>query len=151
MVTEDIELIRSIATRDDVWIHFAEDGQNKDKYTPGTNNLFLLYKEKREIVGMCQVDIINIITLMIHPYLFNGKKHLGRDFIKKTLSWLVSNSKAKVEKVVAIIPENAKSVYNCAIKCGFKQEGFLRNQHKKNGQILNQFYMGITHREILKW
>ena len=66
--------------------------------------------------------------------------------MKKFYQWVLEIK--TINKVISIIPENQKKVYNFAKKVGFIDEGVNRHSYKRDGNIYDQWYLGITRNEI---
>ena len=52
------------------------------------------------------------------------------------------------KKVIVFIPIINKNVKMFALRIGFKEEGLNRQSYIKNGDIIDQWLMGMTQKEI---
>ena len=147
--TFDIELIKSIVTRDDVWATVAEDGQVKSEYMPDVNDeCWLLMTDENTAIGLYNIHAHNAVTIEIHAHVLpEHRKQHSKETGRAALEWIYFNS-PEYKKVIAQIPFIYKNVKNFTCGFGFKEEGVNRLSYLKNDVIVDQWLLGITRDEI---
>ncbi len=153
--TFNVNLITSVVTDPDIWETATEDGHEPDSYFPDVNsNCFIAAVEDKEVIGVFELRALNKVLLDVHPYIlpeFRGKKALEAG--RKLLEWVYFNA-PQYAKLTGTVPTIYKNVKIYCNMLGFKEEGFNKSSFLKNGQILDQWYLGITREEIegrIKW
>jgi hypothetical protein len=66
---------------------------------------------------------------------------------KAIFEWCLEN--IEFHKLNATIPQKYKNVYHFTKGFGFKDEGFDRDSHLKDGKLMGRYRLGITKQEIL--
>ena len=147
--TYDVEMIKEMITRDCIWSTIAEDGQVKEDYSPKVDaECWLEMKADDVLVGLYNLHSHNAITVQIHAHVLpeHRKKHSKATGIG-SLRWIYDNAPV-YKKVVAQIPFCYENVKNFTMSMGFKLEGINRLSYQKNGDIIDQWQLGITRDEI---
>ena len=141
-VMTDLELVRQFMTLDEVWSLCTDDGVDIETYYPpsGMDRVWLGVYEGLEIVGMVYVHQQTSTTIQMHPYLLKGHKKKVRDLGKIFFEW--AWSMPNIFKVNVTVPFIYHKLRNCCLKCGFKDEGINEMSYRKNGVLMNQWYMG---------
>lgn len=137
----DEKLIKDYVLNTNIFEQIFDDLHDPYKYNPDINDLWLAVYDKDGLAGVCSFSLVNSITLDIHP--FFAKKTKGRKGIICCLNWLKRQTYRRVEKVVAAIPACHKSVYNCAKRIGFIDEGVCKGSFLKDGDIYDRYYLGL--------
>ena len=147
--TTDMDLVKNMLFVPEVWDRAAEDGVSKESYEPSYDGMtvWLECKKDDEVIGIILVHVDTSAALKIHPYLLKKYRFLGREMMEKLYEWFLSLPE-NINKIITVIPENQRKVYNFAKKVGFKDEGFNRESYMKNGKVYGQWYLGITRNEI---
>ena len=135
------EQIRKFVTQPVIWDKISDDLHSVEKYKPDMDDLWLAVFEGPIIIGMCCFNLINSITVGIHPYF--AKRHKGRKGIITCLEWIKNQEFRRIDKVIAVIPLCYKSVYNCARKIGFFEEGISKKSFLKNSIVYDRYYTGL--------
>ena len=146
-----MNFIKQFITAPEIWERASEDGIDKDEFNPSSDDLHLILKIKDKIAGICMVKRINAITFHFHPYLLKPyRPYYWKEAHKKFFKWMMDNATSPLEKLVTSIPMCFPVVKNCAVNFGFKIEGVNRKSYIKNGEILDQWNLGMTKNEILE-
>jgi len=147
--TVDSELVKSCMLRDDILSTVAEDNINGIKYEPDMQkNCWLSLYDGSDFMGVISYEAKNSVSVEMHMGIFTefrGKK--SYDATKLALIWLISEFPC-YKKVIVFIPVIYKNVKLFAMKIGFKEEGLSRQSYVKNGEIIDQWFMGMTQEEI---
>lgn len=142
-------LVNSIVTTPELWETVAEDGHDPALWEPDFDrDCWLLMSLEGLPVGLYQFKTVNAITLDVHPHIlpeFRGS--IGMEAGRKHLEW-VYNHAPKYKKLVATIPMIYRHVKLYANMLGYRDEGINRASFLKNGQIHDQWNLGITRDEI---
>lgn len=147
----DHELITSIMTRPDIWEDIAEDGQIESDFCPQVDDeCWLLMSDGVDVVGLYNVHARNVITAEIHAHVLPEYRQAHSiNTGRAALDWIIKNT--TYQKIVANIPiifENVKK-FTCGF--GFQVEGINRASYLKNGEIVDQYMLGITRAEIMEY
>lgn len=138
-----------------IWEQLTEsDISPNDFYPEMKPTSFWLIARTDEICGVVLVLAENSITTLIHPYMLEKHKGQGFYMIKAFLEWYLRNAKAEANKVNAKIPSFNKVGRKIALKVGFKDEGIDRQSYLRDGELYDQYLLGITRdeiKEVLKW
>lgn len=147
--TFDRDLIKSVITRSDMWSTVAEDGQNPDEWVPDVDGQCWLYMEDEgQMIGLYNIHAHNSITVEIHAHVLpECRKTHSRETGLSVLNWIYTKH-PEYKKVVARIPFIFENVKNFTCSFGFKVEGVNRQSYLKNGDIVDQWMLGITRDEI---
>ncbi len=149
--THDTKLIRSIMTNDVIWAATAEDGQEKADFMPYTvSDCWVKMMLDSVCVGLFVFERLNKVLLKVHPAIlpeYRGK--IGHRAGIEHLRWIYQNEPA-CQKIVAHIPTPYISVKLYAKMLGYREEGINRASYMKNGQLLDQWMLGITRDEIAR-
>lgn len=146
-ITFDMDLVKSILIRPDIWERAAEDGIDKEAFYPSYDSmsLWLLCKDE-ENIGIILIHTDTSISIKIHPYLMEEHRERGREMMTEFYKWFLENT--DTHKINVIIPEPFRRVVNFSKKIGFKHEGFSEESYKKNGKIYGQYQLGITRNKV---
>lgn len=145
--THDHELIKSVLFNPAIWETIAEDDQEQSQFKIDSNaNCFVEMKEDKTI-GVYVLHPHNSATLEIHAHILpeyrqNHSIESGRTILK----WVLDNT--GYYKVVAQVPEIYPNVKKFCLANGFRLEGVNRKSYWKNGELVDQWLLGITKEEI---
>ena len=104
-------------------------------------------------IGNVSIDHISArdrnarLTIFIGEEDFRGKGY-GRDAVMATLEYGFQS--LGLNKVYLIVHEENDRAIRLYERCGFKREGFLREQECIGGEYVNKYFMGILRREFQK-
>ena len=144
---ENAEFIKSFVTESEVFDEISEDNFSREQWNPDMNSGWFVHTEDDEICGLWMAELRNGITIEIHPMIlkkFRGKK--AYKGAKEFFTWITKNTKyEKINAEIATCFPNAKMF---AVQCGMKAEETIRQSFKKNGEIYDQWILGITRKEL---
>ena len=145
----DKAVVNAIMKQPDIWATIAEDGQNQENFDCDVvGEHWLLMTTKDYVVGLYNIHAINVIQCQIHAHVFpeHRKKHSYETGVL-ALKWLYDNEPS-YQKLIAIIPVIYENVKKFTCQFGFQVEGINRMSYLKNGEIVDQYLLGITREEI---
>jgi len=147
--TFNMDQVKEILMIPEVWERAAEDGADKETYYPGFDAMcgWLICKEDEDIVGLIYIHNDNTTSVKIHPYILPNHRGSGRQMMFSFYRWVV-NKCPNVLKVLVAVPTCYKRVYKFAKKVGFIEEGINRKSYIKNGELYDQWNLGLTKDEI---
>lgn len=103
---------------------------------------FIIVSEDGEDIGLFFFYPMNTITFELHTAFLPGQR--GRKVIEASrLAREYMWSQTPCRKVVTSVPVDNRRAYVMAKLCGMKQEGINRGSWLKNGQVIDQYTMGI--------
>lgn len=147
--TFDMDQVKEILMIPEVWERAAEDGADKETYYPGFDNMcgWLICKEKEDIVGLIYVHNDDTKSVKIHPYILPSYRGKGKDMMFSFYRWFIENG-AHTAKLLISIPSCYKRLYKFSKRIGFIDEGINRKSYFKNGEMHDQWNLGLTVSEI---
>lgn len=151
-IAQDMSVIDSILKDAYIWDKISEDDADKNAFYPSnTQKAFWLTAKMDDMCGLIFVLVESATCITIHPYML--KKHRGKGYymMKSFLTWYLKNTKEVANKINVKIPTYNELGKRMALKLGFKDEGLNRQSHCHNGKIYDQWMLGITRQEVLKW
>ena len=146
---KDVAVVKAIMTQPDIWATISEDGQDPDSYQCDViGEHWLLMTTEDYVVGIYNIHAINSIQCQIHAHVFpeHRKEHSYETGVL-ALKWLYDNEPS-YQKLIAIIPVIYENVKKFTCQFGFHVEGLNRLSFQKNGEIVDQYLLGITRQEI---
>jgi RimJ/RimL family protein N-acetyltransferase len=148
--TFDKDVIASIMTTPDIWDTIAEDGSNIDDFSADCDGeCWVLMTVDNDVIGAYNLHPHNSVTLEIHAHVLPEYRNAySGDTGTAILQWFLDNSPNKYEKIIAQIPVIYDNVKRFTCSFGFQEEGVNRLSYKKNGNIIDQWLLGITRTEI---
>lgn len=150
--TEDVELITSVITSDEIWPLAAGDGIDRHEFIPKMDkfSVWLVVRDV-DVCGIILVEVENAATIRIHPYAIGAKwYYMMREFFR----WYLDNSSDLQQKINAKVPVYAENASKIAFMLGFEKEGVDRLSFPKHGELHDQHILGITKDEVkgvMKW
>ena len=148
--TYDAEIIEGLMRMPDIWATVAEDGQNPDDFKADCEGeCWLLMMDGENFVGAYNLHSHNSVTVEIHAHVLpTHRKQYSYATGIAALQWVTDNT--NYQKVVAVIPTIYENVKRFTCSFGFQEEGINRKSYLKNGEIVDQWLLGITRDEILE-
>jgi hypothetical protein len=145
----DMTLVKELITRPDVWGR-AGYGLDSETFTPFNDgvSVWMKYEENGEIKGLILTHSDTSVSVKIHPYIISGEKGIGRNMINDFHKWVIDHT--GVKKINVTIQGDNRDTYNMAKKTGFIDEGVNRASYMKDGELLDQWNLGITRNEIIE-
>lgn len=147
--TYDTEIIEGLMRMPDLWATIAEDGQNPDDYKADCEGeCWLLMMNDTDFIGAYNLHAHNSVTVQIHAHVISAhRKQYSYETGMAALQWIIDNT--EYQKVVAIIPTIYENVKRFTCSFGFQEEGINRQSYLKNGELVDQYLLGITRDEIM--
>ena len=145
----DAALVKRIMTSPEIWETIAEDGQDPDKYDCDVDSeCWLLMVDGDDVIGLYNIHAHNAITCEIHAQVMPEYRAThSYETGKAALQWIFDNAQ-EYQKVIAQIPVIFENVKKFTCQFGFQVEGINRMSYLKNGEIVDQYLLGITRDEI---
>lgn len=148
--TYDMELVRRITVDPAVYPYVSDDGSPEpEDFEPVESDViyYLLVLDNDEnVLGLFLVHPHNTILYEIHTCLLatcRGSK--ADEAAQKVLAWIFEN--IPCHKLMTHVPEHNRSALHFAERAGLKREGINAQSFLKNGEICDQFLLGITRTE----
>ena len=120
-----------------------------DDYTPETiiihESLTYLLSEDKD--GVIVLVPRNGIEIEVHTAIMKSARHKALHYAAKTLDWIFENTQCL--KVTTSVPFFNTRAYKFTLKLGFRDEGVNRMSFMKDGQVHDQWLLGITKEEWL--
>jgi len=140
----DEEYIKSVIS--EMWNDVCEDGHDLEDFDPKVNENCWV---RLDDIGLYNLHPSNSSTLEIHAFIRpKHRKEKSEESGREILKWILDNAPEQYHKVIAQVPSLYPNVKDFCIKNGFKIEGINRMSHMKNGNLFNQWMLGITREEI---
>lgn len=140
----ETDIIKSIMF--ELWDTVAEDGQEKADYKPNMDDAWVAIHDDDKIVGLYNFHPLNSVTLQIHAQV---RKEYRKEYSFATgqaaLKWFLETS---YQKLVAEVPVIYPNVRDFCLSQGFSLEGINRKSCRKEGKLIDQWYLGITREEL---
>lgn len=140
----DCDVVRAILTHPDIYDRIAEDGTPpREDYIPSMIGMaYVVGIVGAEPMGIMVYHPINGVTWECHVQVLpDYRKEFADEFSKKALGWAWDMG---VQKIVAQIPFLYPNVRDFGLRHGFEVEGINRKSYMKNGQLHDQWYMGLV-------
>ena len=116
------------------------------EYEPDMNQVWLLFEDNDDIIGIFNFTHITSICFEMHPMIY--KKHrlkYARKCMALAFMFFLETDK---NKIIVQIPSDRPELVNFAKHHGFIEEGINRDSVMKEGKIMNIIQLGITKSEI---
>lgn len=145
-------LVQVLTQNDELWDAISEDGSvGKAEYAErldmqGMYVLALLSGESDTtlhgfVIGRRITDTVIETHVAIDPAYWGHSDNVMLG--KLACAWLLKQG--TTAKLVASIPLPDKEVLRYAQRVGFQREGTNKKSFRRNGEILDQYYVGMTH------
>ena len=155
---ESIEQFDWILKDPEIFPRIAEDGIEPEEFnipSPVDNCYLLAYDddlltvndEKPSILGVWCLYPVNKSTLNIHANMIKHHRMHAKKVFRLILDWFLDDCPKQYVKLNAEIPEIYQDVYHFTKSVGFTDEGINRLSIKKNGDLVNQYRLGLTREE----
>jgi RimJ/RimL family protein N-acetyltransferase len=134
-----------------IWETVAEDNQIPETFIPEmVADCWLQIVSDGTLLGLYNVHPHSSVTLEVHAQILpEYRQEFGKESSRLVLEWIVNSEEAKgYEKVIAQIPTLYPRVKQFTLNAGFQEEGINRLSYRKNGQLYDQWLLGITRPEI---
>jgi RimJ/RimL family protein N-acetyltransferase len=140
------ELLRSVILQPRLWKAISEDGSiGPDQYYPDMESIYAIALTHEDalhgfVLGREYTDSVSEIHIAIAPDYW-GHEH-NVELGKMGTTALFEQTGA--QKLVASIPVDDKEVLRFAQRVGFQREGVNKQSFRRDGQLLDQYYVGLT-------
>jgi len=148
--TKDSQLIKTVLSDPELWERISEDGQKPEHmkisvFDPHYWFRVMIDNEVAALVLFTQKGLhtINIHINVLKKYRKKYAKPIGKEIIR----FFAEDAPKAWQKMNAEIPVIFHDVYQFSLNCGLTQEGINRSSTLKNGEMMNQYYLGITRKE----
>ncbi len=145
----DISLIRSVMMHEDILPTIIDDTWNGTAFMPDVDNeIYLGCVVDGALIGIYRLHWIGGVCLQGHAHILKEyRKEYSVKSCRDVMRWLIANV-ARCKKVVCFVPSVYDNVKQFLAVCGFKLEGTLRKSFVLNGQVHDQWIMGLTKDEM---
>lgn len=145
--THDMRLVSEIMHHPAIWPHIHDDGVKE--YQPvDLDELYWLKVVDDETIGAFLVHPNNSVCYEVHtcilPDAWGNKAKKASQLL---LKWVFENTVCM--KLVTHVPAYNKLAKRFAKNAGMKEEGINRQSFLRNGELLDQYLLGITKQEWL--
>ena len=146
--TEDVSLIESVLFDSEMFSRISEDGQLIDDINIeiSSNHLWVALYHNEILLGIGWIHPLSIATGMIHIHV--SKQHRSHSYQCGMMMLDAMLSLTQHNKFNAEIPIIYRDVIKFTQKMGFQIEGTNRQSVYKNGQLVDQIYLGCTRSEM---
>lgn len=141
-------LVESVLTEPALWEAVSEDDTGApEDYRIDLDGMYaiaLQRGEENELIGFMlgrhYTDTVVETHIAISPKYWGNDENV--ELGKKACMLLLEASGA--DKLVAAIPFPDKQVLRFAQRLGFQREGVNKKSFRRNGELLDQYYVGLT-------
>ncbi len=140
----DCDVVRSILTHPAIYDRISEDGSPaREDYIPDmVSAAYIVGIVGAEPIGVMIYHPINGVTWECHVQVLpEYRKDYADQFLQESVRWAWDMGALKI---VAQVPFLYSNVKDFGVRHGFVVEGVNRLSHMKNGQLYDQWYLGIT-------
>ena len=148
----DMDYVEEVLCDGEMWKRIAEDDQDIEDFTTEAINdnwRFLELLTPDGSIGMFILHPVNVTTCKIHAHVL--KKFREKYAVEAgwaMMWWMNNHLPVRVRKIIAEIPTVHQDVYHYTKKFGFIDEGVNRKSILIDGEVVDQYYLGITREEI---
>lgn len=144
----DAELIAKVMNMPEIVETVAEDGWEGPYIPDVEGEAWLAMIHDQTLIALYRLHAMNSIAVQIHAHVLPvyRKTPLSKQTGRQALDWIMDNTEA--HKVVAMIPSVYPNVRDFTQSFGFELEGTLKESYRKNGEIHDQWLLGITRDQI---
>ena len=108
-----------------------------------------MFKRYGSVIGNAYLTDINYIHRTANSHVLIGEKDFwGKGYAKEALLMLVNFAfkERGINRISALVLEDNRASIRMLEKCGYIQEGILRQSVFKNGKFKNQIIMSILNK-----
>jgi len=143
-----MEAVRNFLTEPAIWESISGDlADSIEEFAPKSSNyLYIMGYDKLEPIGLFIIHKTDLNLFQCHVQVMpEHREEYAVEFGTGAVDWVWENT--EVDKLIALIPEIYPNVKAFAKVQGFKQEGYITNSYKKNGEIHSQWLVTIDRGE----
>jgi RimJ/RimL family protein N-acetyltransferase len=150
MLSEDREFIRQTMTHPKIWPYISDDYARKSAdFMPAMHGSFryLTPEHQGKRVGVFFYHPHSTVLWEVHTCVlpeFWGEP--ATTAARAGLAWMIENTPCR--KVITHVPRTNQKARMFALRVGLKDEGVNRASFLKDGDLVDQYLMGITEQEI---
>lgn len=145
----DIDLIRGVLLHPEILPTIIDDTWDGTACHPDTiNEIYLGVEVEGLLIGVYRLHWIGGVCLQGHAHILPSyRKEYSQKSCHAALKWLVKYVRRchKVDCWVPFVYPNVKSFLTA---CGFSEQGLSRKSFMLDGQLHDQWIMGITREEM---
>lgn len=145
---ETVEEVDLILRDPELFARISEDGIEGYVTPFDGHQRYIMIMNGDEAIGVWNLYPINSVTLNIHCNILETHREHGRIAGGLLFDWFVNECPDQYQKLNAEIPMTYPEVYHFTKNFGFQDEGINRLSISKNGQLVDQWRLGITRREV---
>ena len=142
--SEDSAEVERIIKDPEIFARIAEDGHDIDSYNIDMGNCYMLVCLDDIVIGVWCLYPANRSTLNIHCNILKEFREHGKEAGRLILKWFVDECPEQYQKLNAEIPMIYPEVYHYTKNQGLIDEGINRLSIMKNGELIDQWRLGIT-------
>lgn len=149
--TQDLELVHRLCSHPEVYPHIIDDGcpQNSADWHIhyDSRRIYLVpyhIRDDRPPTPMGVIAFFPMNFVLYEGHIFLLPEYRGQvsvEIVHKTNQWLFDNTTA--QKIIGFVPVTRIAVKKLMEKCAFKEEGFCPKSVLLNGQLVDQYILGI--------
>jgi len=146
--THDMQFVKEVMTHPRIWKWISDDGCSVETFDPvDSDKLYWLTPVGESRMGVFFVHPHNTVTYEIHTAILPEYWGNGSDLAAiEVLKWIFSNTPC--QKLITHVPQNNPFALRFAKFAGLQIEGINRKSFMKNGQLLDQYLLGISKEAI---
>lgn len=146
--TFDVALAYAVVTSPDIWSTIAEDGQTPAEYVPDVQTAcWLTVYDDSKLVGLYILRRVNAITAEIHPMVLpKYRKQYSIAASKAVIGWFWEKA-PWCRKIIGWVPTLYPNVRKHGEAIGFQIEGTNVQSYLKDGEVHDQWLLGLTRGE----
>jgi RimJ/RimL family protein N-acetyltransferase len=150
---ENAEEVRAILTDADIFERIAEEGHSAEDFDVPFDGkqCYMIIEVEGKNIGVWCIYPVNRTTLNIHCNILKEYRNHGMAAGKLILDWFANESPEQYKKLNAEIPVIYPDVYYFTKKFGFEDEGINRQSIVKNGELVDQYRLGLTRSEAFDY
>lgn len=144
-------VIKRILTIPALWEVITEDNSlPAEEYEPLIHDqvIYLLIKQGKKVLGLFVVHAMTGTVVIGHANIlpaYWGNREMNKAIGEAAIQWVWDNTDFR--KIITTVPVIYKHVLAYTQRIGMKREGIMRDSYLKNGQLHDQYYMGISRKE----
>lgn len=148
---ESVEEVSQILKDPEIFDRIAEDGQTLEnmKIPFNGSQCYMLIELEEMIIGVWCLYPVNSSILNIHCQILKDYRQHAAEAAKLIVKWFAEEAPQQYIKLNAEIPVIYPDVYFFTKKFGFLDEGINRQSISKNGNITDQWRLGLTRDEAV--
>ena len=147
---ESVEEVAQILRDPELFDRIAEDGHDLEEYEIpfDGHQRYMMIMLDDETIGVWNLYPTNTVSLNIHCNILKDHRKYGKEAAKLILEWFVNDCPEQYQKLNAEIPVVYPEVYHFTKGFGLKDEGINRLSIMKNGELVDQYRLGVTRNEV---